>query len=261
MVTEIPTNEELLGWIDENFESDTADVDEEMTSDEQLMYIALYVILTQLYTDFEHKSVDYVLEKFPSAVTKAGEKLLHNSRTELTRIIETHRVTVLKEFNIHERVIPQVKLDYNMKGTFNTLQSSVKATINQLKDDIQTKALAVKEKMAEAKNFNLKSNFKRAIRRTKNFVKFNVQFAKQKVTRAAQKMRYGKNMLYYWVVSGRRTCQQCYALARLPPRLIGDWPYDHPNGACVLVPEKDNATREYVDYLKESEKYVDITII
>ena len=64
MVTEIPTNEELLGWIDENFESDTADVDEEMSTDEQSMYIALYVILTQLYTDFEHKSVDYVLEKF-----------------------------------------------------------------------------------------------------------------------------------------------------------------------------------------------------
>ena len=261
MVTEIPTNEELLGWIDENFESDTVDVDEEMTSDEQSMYIALYVILTQLYTDFEHKGVDYVLEKFPSAVTKAGEKLARNSRTELTRIIEEHRVTVLKEFNIHERVIPTVKLDYDLKGTFNTLQSSVKATINQLKDDVKTKALAVKEKMAEAKNFNLKSNFKRAIRRTKNFVKFNVQFAKQKITRAAQKMRYGKNMLYYWVVSGRRTCQQCYALARLPPRLIEDWPYDHPNGRCMLVPEKDNATGEYLEYLKESEKYVDITII
>jgi hypothetical protein len=226
MVTEIPTNEELLGWIDENFQYDTADVDDTMDMDEQLMYIALLAILTKLYTDFEHKSVDYVLEKFPSAVTKAGEKIVTNSKTELTKIIEDHKITVLKDFNIHEKVIPQVKLDYNAKGTFDTLLSSVKATINQLKDDVKTKALAVKEKMAEAKDFNLKSNFKRAAKRTKNFVKFNAQFAKQKITRAAQKMRYGKSMLYYWVVAGRRTCQRCYALARLPPRTIDQWPYD-----------------------------------
>lgn len=258
MVTEIPTDEELLGWVDENFQSDTADVDDKMDMDEQLMYIALFAILAKLYSDFEHKSVDYVLAKFPGAVTKAGEKLAKNSKTELTKIIEDHKITVLKDFNIHEKVIPQVKLDYNAKGTFETLNSSVTATINQLKDDVKTKALAVKEKMAEAKNFNLKSNFKRAAKRTKDFVKFNSQFAKQKITRSAQRMRYGAEMLYYWVVAFQNTCNWCFAQARLPPKRIDEWPYDHPNGHCTLVPESEESSKEYLRYLDMSN---DLTLI
>lgn len=260
MVTEVPLNEELLGWDNETFQPDDPDV-EDMDMDEQLMFIALFVIFAKLYTDFEHKTVDYVLEKFPDAVTKAGKKLAETSKTELTKIVEEHRITVLKDFNIHEKVIPKVKLDLDLKPTLNTLSLSAKATINQLKDDVATKAASFKAGMGEPKDFNLKANFNRAIRRTKNFVKFNAQFAKQKVKRAAQKMRYGKNMLYYWVVAGRRTCEKCYAKARLPPRPMDKWEYDHPNGHCELVPEKDNATKEYQSYLEESQKYADLTLI
>ena len=251
MVTEIPTTDEILGAIDDTF-SLTPDVDETMDLDEQLMYIALFMVLAKLYTTFEHKSVDYVLAKFPDAATKAGVKLTVNSKLELSKIIEDHKINILKEYKIHEKVIPKVKLDYEMKGTFDTMLSSVKATINQLKDDVKTKALAVKEKMAEPKTFNLKSNFKRAAKRTKNFVNYNAQFAKQKVTRAAQKMRYGSQMLYYWVVSFNNTCNWCFALARLPPKLIKDWPYDHPNGRCQLVPQSEDASVEYSRYLDMS---------
>jgi hypothetical protein len=261
MVTEIPTEGELLGLEDNSFQPGTPDVDDSMDMDEQLMYVALFAVLATLYNDFEHKSVDYILLKFPEAVTKAGEKLAKNSKTELTKLIEDHKVTVLKDYNIHEKVIPQVKLDYNLKGTFDTMESSVKSTINQLKDDVRTKALATKEKMAEAKNFNLKSNFQRAAKRTKNYVKFNAQFAKQKVTRSAQEMRYGSAMLYYWVVRGINTCQKCYDRARLPAQTIDQWPYDHPNGHCRLVPVSDDSTKEYQGYLALSQEYADISLI
>lgn len=261
MVTEIPSISEIFGRSDDSFEIDNIPVDEGMTTDEELMYVAIFVILTSLYTGFEHKSVDYVLNKFPKAATNAGIKIDKTSKAELVKIVETHRVEILKEYKIHEKIIPQVKLDYNLQGTYSTLSSSVKAMINQLKDDVKTKALAAKERMSEAKDFNLKSNFLRAAKRTRNFVKFNVQFAKQKVTRAAQKMRYGRNMLYYWVVAGRRTCQKCYDLARLPARPIDQWQYDHPNGNCKLSPVNDNSTKEYQGYLALSQKYADLSLI
>jgi hypothetical protein len=262
MVTEIPSYDEILGWSEESFSSDEfTEIDEKMPMDEQLMLITLFVVLAKLYTDFEYKSFDYVLEHFPEAAAKAEKKISETSKTELTKIVEEHRTTILTEYKIHEKVISKVKLDYNLKETFNTLNLSVKATLNQLKDDVKVKAAAFKAGMGVPDEFNLKANFKRAMRKTKNFVNFNVQFVKQKITRAAQKMRYGKNMLYYWVVAGRRTCEKCYGKARLPPRRIDEWEYDHPNGHCELVPEKDNATQVYLDYLKESEKYTDLTLI
>lgn len=260
MVTEIPTDGELLGLDTETFQPDSPDV-EEMDMDEQLMFVALFVILSKLYSNFEHKSVDYVYEKFPDAVTKAGKKLAETSETELTRIVEENRVSILKESKIHEKVIPKVKLDLDLKSLFNTLKLGVKATINQLKDDVLTKAASFKAGMGVKGDFNLKANFKRALKRTKNFVKFNGQFAKQKITRAVQKMRYGADMLYFWVVTGINTCQKCYSLATLPARRIEDWPYDHPNGRCKLVPVKDTATDDYLGYLKESQNYVDFTIL
>jgi hypothetical protein len=258
MVTEIPSISEIFGRSDDSFEIDNIPVDEGMTTDEELMYVAIFVILTSLYTGFEHKSVDYVLNKFPKAATNAGIKIDKTSKAELVKIVETHRVEILKEYKIHEKIIPQVKLDYNLQGTYSTLSSSVKAMINQLKDDVKTKALAAKERMSEAKDFNLKSNFVRAAKRTRNFVKFNAQFAKQKVTRAAQKMRYGSRMLYYWVVAFQNTCKWCFALARLPPKPIDEWPYDHPNGHCVLVPVSNDSSEEYSRYLEMSNN---ITII
>ncbi len=261
MVTEVPTDNELLGLDTETFEPDSPEMDEEMDMDEQLMFVALFIILSKLYTDFEHKSVDYVYNKFPDAVTKAGKKLAETSKTELTKIVEENRVSILKEFKIHEKVIPKVKLDLDLKPTFNTLSLSVKATINQLKDDVATKAASFKAGMAVPEDFNLKANFTRSVKRTKQFVKYNAQFAKQKITRAAQKMRYGSGMLYFWVVAGRRTCQKCYDLARLPPRPIDQWQYDHPNGHCKLSPQGDESTKEYQGYLALSQKYADLSLI
>ena len=252
MVTEIPSLDEIFGRTNDSFDPDNPDVDEEMDTDEQLMYVALFVILAKLYSDFEHKSIDYVVAKFPNAVTKAGTKLVETSKTELTKIIEDHKIEVLKEFKIHEKVIPKVKLDYDMKPTFSTMNLSIKGAINQLKDDVAAKASAFKAGMGVKEDFNLKANFKRAARRTKNFVKYNGQFAKQKITRAAQKMRYGSKMLYYWVVAFHNTCNWCFALARLPPKPIKEWPYDHPNGRCTLVPASNDSSEEYLRYLEMS---------
>lgn len=250
MTTEIPSHEEFYGndlssEIDE-FEwlPDSDDIDE------QLMLVAVLALLQTLYKEYQYKSPDYILTHLPDSVNELKKKLSTLSEDELKKVAESHRTTTLEIYGLNKIVHNQISLDYDITGTVATIKSSVQATLNQLRDDIITKAYTFKDTLKSVNDFNVRSNFRRAIRRTKNFVRFNAQLIKQKVTRSVQKFVYGPDMKYFWDPSGHNTCEWCWALARLPAQTIDRWPLDHPNGGCGLRPESIKTTEEYQKYLK-----------
>lgn len=263
MVTDTPTTDELFGQDDtpttplglEEFIPTTEEIDE------QMMLVAILALYLGIYQEYQYKSPDYVISHLPASIKELEEKVQRTTYKELETLTTTFKTTVLEGYGIHKRVMPQVPVSFDLKGTLDVVKSSVTGTLNQLRDDIITKAQVFKDTSMAVKDFNLQSNFKRAINRTKRFVKFNAQTVKQKVTRGVQKFVYGAAMKYFWVVSGRRTCEKCYALARLPPATIDQWPLDHPNGGCTLKPESDKTTTEYQGYLEESRKYTNITTL
>jgi DNA-directed RNA polymerase subunit H (RpoH/RPB5) len=258
MITEIPSFDEFFGLDNENISSDefTPTLDGEI--DEQLMLVAILTYYLTLYEEYQYKTPEYILKNLPQSIETLKEKVEKTSVKELESIANTHKIGVLEKYGIHPKVMPKITLDYNINNTIEVIKSSVKATLNQLRDDIETKALVFKDAMIKSENFNIKSNFKRAIRKTKNYVRFNAQNIKQKVTRAIQKFVHGPGMEYFWTVAGRNTCSTCYAWARLPPQTIEMWPLDHPNGKCSLRPVSDKTTVEYKGYLEQS---ANLTII
>lgn len=260
MVTEEPTNDEIYGLDTEILLPDefTPTLDGEI--DEQLMLVAVLALLFNLYKEYEYKTPDYILSHLPDSIMELEKKTQALSQKELTLLAESHKTTTLeKVYGLAKQIHKKINLDYDIKPTLEVMKSSITGTLNQLRDDIITKAKAFKDIKQNNSEWSIKNNFKRAIRRTKNYVRFNSQTIKQKVTRSIQKMVYGADMKYYWRPSGRRTCAKCWAMARLPPQTIELWPLDHPNGACVLDPEGDSATAKYKSLLEESQKYAAVT--
>lgn len=120
------------------------------------------------------------------------------------------------------------------------LDSMVDAMIYQLYYDAYAKAQYYSSMMgAFAKDYNLNSNFRRFVERFKKGFNNNFQAIKGGVERKFLEFVYGEDHLFYWVPSGRNTCEWCYMLADMSPLPLKAFPKDHPNGACRLVPIED----------------------
>ncbi|MDZ4172138.1 MAG: hypothetical protein U1C19_08215 [Methanobacteriaceae archaeon] len=177
MVTEDPTIDEIYALEDESL------IPEEFTPtlendevDEQLMLVAILALLYTLYTEYEYKTPEYILSHLPVSIKELEAKTQKLGETELKKIVETHKTSTLtKTYGLAKKVHNKIQLDFNLINTLTTMKTSITGTLNQLRDDIITKAHVFKDKILSTSEWNIKSNFKRAIRRTKNYVRFNAQ--------------------------------------------------------------------------------------
>ena len=248
-VTEVPSHEEYFGLDETEITKDEwkPSVDDK---DEEIMLIALLLLLSSFYDEVKDKSPEAVMNYVPEQTEMYRAKISLAAESELNKLTQSYRVKVLENYELAAEASPHLSLQYDITATLQTIRNSINATLNQLRDDILVKAQTFKDTLRRAKDFNVRSNFQRAIRRTRNFVRFNAQMVKQKVTRATQRFVHGENMKYFWVPSGHNTCKWCWNLSRLPAKLMDEWPFDHPNGNCGLEPESDKTTQEYRDALE-----------
>lgn len=249
-VTEVPSYEEYFGLDNTEIREEewSPSIDDE---DEQIMLIALLLLLSSFYDTVKDKSPDLIINQIPGITENYRTQMSLLSESELNKITQSYRVKIIEEYGISGQASPFVPLKYDITNTLQTVKNSINATLNQLRDDILVKAQTFRDTLRRVKDFNVRSNFQRAIRRTKNFVRFNAQMVKQKVTRATQRFVYGEDMKYFWVPAGHNTCKWCWNLSRLPAKLMDEWPFDHPNGNCVLEPVSDKTTQEFQDALEK----------
>ena len=135
--------------------------------------------------------------------------------------------------------------------TNGLLESSITALVNQLRDDIRTKAQFFVDNMSNS-DFSIKPNFGRAVKRVTDTVGNNFNYSKEKSHRKILKFVYGDDTLYRWYSAHLpNTCEWCLMQEKRPPRKIDDWELDHPNGHCVLDPVDRTYSDEYYSILAD----------
>ena len=248
-VTEVPSHEEYFGL-------DETEITEEEWNpivddkNEERMLIALLLLLSSFYNTVKDKPPDLIIDQIPGVTENYRTQMSLLSDSEMNKLTQSYREKIIEEYGISSQASPFISLKYNLTNTFQNVKNSINAMLNQLRDDILVKAQTFRDTLRRARDFNVRSNFQRAIRRTRNFVRFNAQMVKQKVTRAVQRFVHGENMKYFWVPAGHNTCDWCWNLSRLPAKPMDEWPFDHPNGNCVLKPESDKTSQEFRDALE-----------
>lgn len=255
MVSEVPSFEEFFGLNKDDLTEDDFDY-KSSDKNEEYMGIAILMIFFNFYRKYQYKPISYVENNFEKDLSQLKANLDKTLDKESFNILDKYKISTLDKDNIPAIFKDKITWDFNYKEPLKVAKSTIAATINQLKDDIKTKILVYKDVAKKAVDFNIKPNIKRATRRFKDTVNFNAQSIKQKVTRGYQKFKYGEDMLYTWVVSGRNTCNGCYTLASYPPQTIEKWPLDHPRGACELKPvDPSLVSNDYLKLVEEATLY------
>lgn len=235
------SNEDLFPNIPRN---DLTGIDD---NDEILL--ALLYLLEEFYEKYYTKSPNYIL----SHVDKDIEKLEKNIKDKLSarsdEYIEDLEYNHMLSFNITQDMQSEVLLDYDVSITLEVTESTITAILEQLKQDIKTKALVWQDQGHNVDEFNIKANYNRASKRLKNAIEYYTNTSRQKVTRAVMKYVYASETLYQWVCLGSNPCAWCIDNSKSAPRKLEDWELDHVNGRCALIPLNEKYSQEYKDLI------------
>lgn len=196
---------------------------------------SILVLFMDFYNDHKYDNVDDVMgADFRNSIEKLRLDLITDLDFGVKDYLSHLRSLYDSEYNVED----SSKLVFDDYKPM--LDSMVDAMIYQLYYDAYTKAEYYDAMMGDfVKDFNLNSNFRRFVKRFKEGFNNNFQAIKGGVERKFLEFVYGEDHLFYWVPSGRNTCEWCYMLAGLGAMPLKFWPKDHPNGACKLVPIED----------------------
>lgn len=240
MVTEIPTNNELLG-INLKDEIEGLYDYNNRTLEDNAFAIALLYYLSEFNNKYSTKTLKYIENHYEDDLDKLGDKLIRKAETETDRLYTNQTQTTMKEYNILESDYGKVKLTTTTDDLKTTITSTITASINQIKDDIRVKINVWKDDIAKkAKDFNIQANINRLVRRIKNTLDYAISRITWLGRTAVQKFVFQPQQLYEWYCAGPKPCPICIAKSKEAPKTIDEWEADHPNGYCVLMPVGDH---------------------
>lgn len=227
-ISKAPSYYEYSGLVEEVLTENDFRV--ETDEDRQFIMTSVMALLEEFSNTHNIYDVDYVnSQSFENDI----ERLKNDLKELLTVLFEDYKNTLMDEEE-NKWLLPEgiVVIDSDID---NVILPSVDSAINQLYDDSVVKAVYFISAGLE-EEFNIVVNIKRAVSRFKNIVNFNADTVSQEVDRSYLNFVYGEDALFQWVCSGRNTCAWCYMLEGLGPKPLEFFPYDHPNGNCVLEP-------------------------
>ena len=239
VVTEVPSNNEILGIsladeIHNLFDYKTGDVDDDAFA------IALLFLLESFYTKYNSKSLDYISSNYESDLDDLEKRLNRKSEEGLNSLFQTQEETTMKELGVPESNYSKVKNPNSPKTVITAVTDTIKAFINQLRDDIRVKLSVWKADVGKkASDFKITANLQRAVKRLKTTIKYSTFAVKQKAQRGIFKVAYGEEALYKWVCYGPNPCEWCLKNQASSPRKVDEWELDHPNGHCGLEVVKE----------------------
>lgn len=234
MASRIPSFDEYYELVDNYLDSDdfTVTVNDE---ERERIITQLIVSIEDFYNTYKYITIDEVLN---GSFNKNIEELKTTLKKEANNLLKDY-IDKIKLDQYTKYDIPQGIVDVNERFG-DVIDSSVDAVINQLKDDVATKAhyysIFMMPQTSTSLTFNMNSNFRRFVDRFKDGIDFNFQAVKGTIERKYLSFVYGENALFYWVPSGRNTCAWCYMIADMGAMPLSAFPKDHPNGACQLIP-------------------------
>ena len=233
--------------IDEYYEDD--DEDDKFTLfvppsyfeyDEQLVLIACLMLLEQRYRLLLSMTPESIVDEIDDIMDSLESELIDTARVKVDNTVWDSFLKELIRFNIP--VFGYVEQDTSM---YKIMETSLKGTIYQLKYDLKSKSMFFDENRSNTE-FDITSNFERAVKGVVDAVGNNLLYSKEKSSRNILKFVYGKDKLYKWYhMNDSRVCDWCIRQGEKPPQRLDDWELDHPKGRCILEPVDNEYSPEY----------------
>lgn len=217
------------------------------------------LVMMQLLYDFtkkySSKSYDYIEKHFDDDCVKLEEKLLSLNEKQFEKYENAQVKNQLLREKIPSKNHKKVNLDYNIKTTKTVAETTIKNTIQNLRNEVKLNIQVMKDNGRE-QDFNLEPKLKQAIGRIKRTVKYETGKISQRIRRSVQGFKYGEDMLYTWQSAHLdTTCGWCLHQETLEPRRKDDWEEDHLNGNCELIPISNKLSAPYQELAYAYEDY------
>lgn len=213
--------------------------------DEKEYGLAILMLLQDFTKKYSSKSYNYIEKHFDSDCVKLEEKLLQLNDKQFQKYEDAQRRNQLLGIDVPVNKHKQVDLKYDVATTKKVAETTIKNTIQTLRDEVKLNIQVVKDRNDE-ESFNLEPKMRDMIKRVKRTVNYETNMMFQKMRNSAYSFKYGEDAKYRWVTRGdERVCAWCRAEERKPPRKLEDLPFDHMNGRCGIEPVSDRAVAEY----------------
>lgn len=217
--------------------------------------LAILMILDDFTKKYSSKPYSYIEKHFDDDCKRLEEKLLQANEKQFEKYENAQVKNQLLRENIPSKNHKKVNLDYNIKTTKTVAETTIKNTIQNLRNEVKLNIQVMKDNGRE-QDFNLEPKLKQAIGRIKRTVKYETGKISQRIRRSVQGFKYGEDMLYTWQSAHLdTTCGWCLHQESLEPRRKDDWEEDHLNGHCELIPLTEKLSAPYQELAYAYEDY------
>lgn len=227
-VPQVPTYEEYFGLDDNEIKNNEWDSDEEDEQKRKLIILALS-ILEAFYLDVQYYSAyDVLTEDFEAKINQFNSELKDSLHDLFKQYISELESEYNMEYNIPNGYVDN-ELDINP-----VLDEAVDNLTSVLSSDLRDKATFYKELAVTTGVFALHSNFRRAIRKLSNTIKWDSHHVGNVIERNYLEFVYGQDAPARWITAGRNTCEWCYMIEGMGIMPLSWFPVDHVNGHCHI---------------------------
>ena len=203
------------------------------------------MLLQDFTKKYSSKSYNYIEKHFDDDCVKLEEKLLQLNDKQFQKYEEAQRKNQLLNINVPVNKQKKVDLKYDIATTKKVAETTIKNTIQTLRNEVKLNIQVVKDR-GDEESFNLEPKMREMIKRIKRTVNYETNMMFQKIRRSAYDFKYGGDATYKWVTRGDdKVCFWCRQEEKKPPRKLEDLPFDHMNGRCGIEPVSDRAVAEY----------------
>ena len=207
--------------------------------------LAIMMLLQDFTKKYSSKSYNYIEKHFDDDCVKLEEKLLQLNDKQFQKYEEAQRKNQLLNINVPVNKQKKVDLKYDIATTKKVAETTIKNTIQTLRNEVKLNIQVVKDR-GDEESFNLEPKMREMIKRIKRTVNYETNMMFQKIRRSAYDFKYGSDATYKWVTRGDdKVCFWCRQEEKKPPRKLEDLPFDHMNGRCGIEPVSDRAVAEY----------------
>lgn len=224
----------------DNDSFDVFDAPDYYTSDEQLVLIAVLLLLEQRYRLLRGMSSDKLVNEIDNIVSSFKKELNDTALNKLENYLYNEFKSELDSWSIP--VTGYVTFSTEIK---KILSQSITNLCNQLRDELKLKAKYHNMGLTDD-IIDVKPNFRRASQKLKDAMGDALIKGKEMNHRQILEFVYGTSKLYRWLtMNDSKVCDWCRYQESLPPRPLSEIPYDHNRGRCGLDPIDTSYSDEY----------------
>ena len=159
--------------------------------DEKEYALAMLMLLQDFTKKYSSKSYGYIEKHFDEDCVKLEEKLLQLNEKQFQKYENATVRNQLLGLDVPANKHKKVSLKYDIAATKKVMETTIKNTIQSLRDEIKLNIQVVKDR-GDEEAFNLEPKLRDTIKRIKRTIEYGTNMMFQKIRRSAYDFKYGK---------------------------------------------------------------------